>query len=89
MKRFLLIMLASILLFGCGSHVQRMGLDENLPKYDILGVRDGKIWLKDGKVLHFTKAVFTCNPKMIRVQSEMIYLTVIWMNVKKVEINNE
>lgn len=87
-----MFVIAVLLAFTCGcktsQHTERMGFSSSLPKYDVLGVRDGRIILYDGRVIDFRRAIFTCNPKMIRIQSEAVHQTILWINIMEITIQN-
>lgn len=90
MKKILFLLLTLALVLGCVTtrDYEKVSLSAHLPKHDVIGLRDGYIQLRSGNIIRFRKAVFTCNTKMIRIESEVVHQTILWINVKKVYIKN-
>lgn len=84
MKKFIVTLLTLLTIVGCTSYKVREAKNVDLPKYSVIGLRNGIITLKNGKKIIFTQGIFTCNPYMIRVQTEFIHFTILWANVKKI-----
>mgnify|MGYP000861822599 CR=1 FL=1 len=61
----------------------------NLPQHHVVGLRDGYVDLRTGQRLVFRDAIVTANTTMIRIESEMIRQTVLWVNVNRVYIVND
>ena len=74
-------------LLGCSTTIKE-SRSKNLPKHNVVDLKKGYVVLKNNKIIYFNKAIFTCNTKMVRLESEMIRQTILWINIKKIVIYN-
>ena len=61
---------------------------KNLPKFEVFKQKKGYVILKNNKKIFFSDAEFTSNRKMIRIQSQFVRQTILWVNIKNIYINN-
>lgn len=84
MKKILFLFIFSLLI-SCST----TNKSKNLPKFEVYKQKKGYVRLKNNKRIYFSNAEFGSNRIMIRVQSQFVRQTILWVHIKDVYINNQ
>ena len=83
MKKFILF-LAVVFMVSCATSKSK-----GLPTFPVYKQKSGYVILTNQKKIFFNSSEFTANRNLVRIQSQYIKSTIMWININKVVIYNK
>lgn len=82
MKKTVLLVCCLALMLSCKAFQPTGNIDF------IIGAKAGTIWMRDGKVINFSRSAVTATIKTVRINSELVHMTILWTNIDKILVEN-
>lgn len=82
MKKIILVVCCLALMLSCKSFQSTGNIDF------IIGAKAGTIWMRDGKIINFSRSAVTATIKTVRINSELVHMTILWTNIDKILVEN-